>query len=70
MKKKSEFAKNLEKYLKHTNLEIVFHMKDGQKVKLNGRRKMVNDNIVMYYGEEEGLKVPVSEIASADIYAL
>jgi len=64
------FTDTIEKYLKHTGLEIVFTLKSGQKITMNGRRKLVGDEIIQYYGEEEGVVLPLNEIRSADVYAL
>ncbi|MDH4200305.1 MAG: hypothetical protein OEV66_08010 [Spirochaetia bacterium] len=65
-----EFRKNLGKYLKHKNLEIVFNLKNGRKVTLNGKRKMIGDEIIQYFGEEKGIILNVSDIQSADVFAL
>lgn len=70
MQKQSDFTKNIEKYIKHSGLEIVFTLKNGQRVALNGRRKLVGDEVIQYYGSEPGIIIPLTEIQSADVYAL
>jgi hypothetical protein len=65
-----EFKKNLGKYMKHTNLEIVFTLKNGRRVTFNGKRKIQGDEIIQYFGEEEGVILNMNDIKSADVYAL
>lgn len=65
-----EFRKNLGKYLKHRNLEIVFTLKNGKRVALNGKRRIIGDEIIQYFGEEKGIILQVNEIQSAEVYAL
>jgi len=72
MKQKADedFRKNLSKYLKHRNLEIVFTLKNGKRVALNGKRRIIGDEIIQYFGEEKGIILQVNEIQSADVFAL
>lgn len=65
-----DFKKNLNKYMKHTNLEIVFTLKNGRRVIMNGKRKLIGNEIIQYFGNEKGVIIPMNEIQSADIYAL
>ena len=67
---KNEFVSTIEKYLKHRGLEIVFTLKNGKKVTMNGRRKLVGSDIIQYFGEEEGIILPLTDIQTADVYAL
>ncbi|MDH4261627.1 MAG: hypothetical protein OEV78_01130 [Spirochaetia bacterium] len=64
------FRKSLGKYLKHRNLEIVFTLKNGKRVALNGKRRIIGDEVIQYFGEEKGIIIQVNEIQSADVYAL
>ena len=72
MKQKAdeEFKKSIGKYLKHRNLEIVFTLKNGRRVALNGKRKIHGDEIIQYFGDEEGIILHMNDIQSADVYAL
>ncbi|MES0488783.1 MAG: hypothetical protein ABUK01_02255 [Leptospirales bacterium] len=67
---KNEFVNTIEKYLKHRGLEIVFTLKNGKKITMNGRRKLVGSDIIQYFGEEEGIILPLTDIETADVYAL
>jgi len=67
---KSEFTKSIEKYIKHNGLEIVFTLKNGQRVAVNGKRKLIGNDVVQYYGNEPGIIIPLTDIQSADVYAL
>ena len=69
-KNNEEFTKNIEKYIKHNGLEIVFTLKNGQRVAVNGKRELVNNEVIQYYGNEPGIIIPLTEIQSADVYAL
>jgi hypothetical protein len=64
------FRKSLGKYLKHRNLEIVFTLKNGKRVALNGKRRIIGDEIIQYFGDEKGIILQVNEIQSADVFAL
>lgn len=66
----SEFTSNLEKYIKHRGLDIVFTLKNGQRVTMSGKRTIEGNEIIQYYGTEKGVIVQLQDIDSADIYAL
>jgi len=67
---KDEFVNTLEKYLKHSGLEIVFTLKNGKRVIMNGKKQMEGNEIIQYLGKEKGIILDLNDIKSADVYAL
>ncbi len=66
----AEFTANLEKYIKHRGLDIVFTLKNGQRVTMSGHRKIIGQEIVQYFQGEAGISVHMNDVLTADIYAL
>jgi len=68
MDQSTKFKSTLERYIHYRGIDIVLHLKDGQVVELDKNRQMEND-VVIGNLSEGVIRIPISEIKSADFYA-
>ena len=66
----AKFFKTLENYVKHKTLEIELTLKNGQKVIIDEHRELDGYDVVQHFDQGESLRIAISDIRSADIYAV
>jgi hypothetical protein len=68
-RKKNNFKKLLQKYLKFKGLDIVIYTVNGDTIELNKNRTLVKNDIVIYDKNNKVVKIPISLIKYVDLYA-
>ncbi|TGN18421.1 hypothetical protein [Leptospira idonii] len=68
MDKAHKFKNTLERYIHYRGIDIVLHLKDGKMVELDKNRQM-EDDVVIGNLAEGVVRIPLSEIRSADFFA-
>ncbi|HNR87539.1 MAG TPA: hypothetical protein PKM65_04305 [Spirochaetota bacterium] len=68
-RKKNNFKKLLQKYLKFKGLDIVIYTIDGTVIELNKNRTMIKDEIVVFDKYNREQRIPISLIKAVDLFA-
>jgi hypothetical protein len=68
-KKQISFKKQLKKYLAIKGLDIVVYLHNGNKIELNKNRLLIKDAIIIFDKNNKEHKIPISQIASVDLFA-
>ena len=64
-----KFITLLKHYLSIKGLDIVIHLKDGNKIELNKNRSLDNDLIITKDRHNREVRISVNEIKSVDLFA-
>lgn len=65
----NKFKKTILTYVKHKGLELELTLQDGNKIKMIGPRKVVDDTIVQKHADGNSLMVPIAHIRKAEVFA-
>jgi len=68
-KRKKSFKELLEKYLVVKGLDIIVILEDGTEVELYKNRELIDDVIITMDKNKREKRIPLSEVASVDMYA-